>query len=247
MEYPHLSHAPIVEGLIDILVKPRSDLTLDDLVCLSEKLKSKYPEVKALHTIQTDVQIDQSQRALQSVATALVGYRLERKDLPFVLMLRVNGLTISRLRPYEDWNNLLGEAKPIWDEYVSICRPEAITRVATRYINRIELPIEGLDFDDYLAAPPRIPKDLNGMLSEFLVRLVVPDVPSGASIALVQALEGPNMQKSTIPVIIDIDVFKAVELDLSSNELWKLLGTLRDLKNRTFFGSITPKTLELLK
>ena len=104
MEYPHLSHAPIVEGLIDILVKPRSDLTLDDLVCLSEKLKSKYPEVKALHTIQTDVQIDQSQRALQSVATALVGYRLERKDLPFVLMLRVNGLTISRLRPYEDWN-----------------------------------------------------------------------------------------------------------------------------------------------
>ena len=247
MEYPHLSRAPIVEGLIDILVKPRSDLTLAALFRLSEKLKSKYPEVKALHTIQADVQIDQSQKASQSVATALVGYRLERKDLPFVVMLRVNGLTISRLKPYDDWNNLLEEAKPIWDEYVSICRPEVITRVATRYINRIELPVEGLDFDDYLAAPPRIPKNLGEMLSEFLVRLVVPDVPSGAIIALVQALEGPNIEKSTIPVIIDIDVFKAVELDLSSNELWELLGTMRDLKNQAFFGSITPKTLELLK
>ena len=247
MEYSHLSRAPIVEGLIDILVKPRSDLSIDDLFRLSEKLKSKYPEVKALHTIQADVQIEQGQKASQSVATALIGYRLERKDLPFVLMLRVNGLTISRLKPYDDWSNLLGEAKLIWADYVSICRPEAITRVATRYINRIELPIEGLDFDDYLAAPPYIPKDLNGMLSEFLVRLVLPDVPSGASIALVQALEGPNIQKNVVPVIIDIDVFKSVDLDLSSNDLWELLGKLRDLKNRTFFSSITPKTLELLK
>lgn len=247
MEFPHLSRAPIVEGLVDIKVKPRADLSLDDLNRLRGSLKAKYPESKDLQTVQAQFKLVHGKSPSQSVATTLIGYRLERKDVPFVLLLRRDGVTISRLKPYEDWHDLVTEAKPIWERYLQTCRPELVTRVATRYINRIELQLEGLNFDDYLAAPPRFPKALPEILSEFLIRLVVPDAETGASIAITQALEPPNLENKSISVLLDIDVFKSVELDCGSKEIWKLLAAFRDLKNRAFFGSLTDKTLELLK
>jgi uncharacterized protein (TIGR04255 family) len=161
--------------------------------------------------------------------------------------LRSNGLTVSRLQPYQDWDDLFSQTKLTWAKYLEICKPVGITRIATRFINRIDLPIDGLDFDEYLAAPPKIPAGLSNVLSEFLVRLVIPQGDTGIIVVLTQALESVNPDSRSVSVLIDIDAFKSVELDASSEQLWEHFRELRDLKNRTFFGSITPKTLELLK
>lgn len=245
--YPNLTKAPITEGLVNLQVKPRADLTLKDLAGLRDLLKDQYPESKDLRTIRTDVRITADQAASQSVATELVGYRLERSDKPFVLLLATNGLTVSRLRPYDKWEDLVAEARPIWERYLDICKPETVIRVATRYINRIELPAKQLDFDDYLAAPPRIPKGLPETLNDFLVRLVIPDKASGSDMAILQSLQGVNVDADQVQVLIDIDVYKMVDFQPASEDIWKLLDIMRDLKNRAFFGAITGKTLELLR
>lgn len=247
MSHPHLNQAPIVEGLIDFRVKQRSEFSLEDLARLKDELKATYPVVKDLHSIEAGIQFAQGKSTEQSFQSTQIGYRLERKDPSFVVLLQQTGLTVSRLKPYQDWNNLIAEAKPIWEKYLSISRPSAIIRVATRFINRLELPIDKLDFDEYLSTLPPIPKNLPNELSGFLVRTLIPDPNTGAEIAIAQALESPNMQTRTVTVLIDIDVFKTMEMEPASDDVWKLLNNLRDLKNRAFFGSITPKTVELFK
>lgn len=245
MTHPHLSRAPIVEALVDLAVTPRTDLTHAMLTKLKDELAGEYPTVKEMRTFTAGFEFDQEKPPTQSVATEIIGYRLEKKDEPFVLMMRRDGLTVSRLAPYSCWDDLVAEAQLVWDMYVDACKPEAISRVATRFINRLDLPMHGLDFDDYLAAPPRIPKNLPETLKEFLVRLVIPD-ESGAEIALLQTLQGANPLTQTVQVLVDIDVYKIVEFEPTSPSPWELLAIMRRLKNTTFFGSITPKTLEMI-
>lgn len=247
MTFPILPRAPIVEGLIDIQAKPRQGISLNDLVAFGDRIKSSYPTVKDLREIKAQIPIGQDSTVSPAVAATLVGYRFERQSPPFVVHARVEELLVSRLKPYDTWDNLLAEAKSLWREYCEICKPEVITRIATRYINRIELPMEKLDFDDYLAAPPLIPKGLPQTIEHFLTRIVVPDKESGAHVAISQVLDAPNPQTRTIPVLIDIDVYKETDLPVGSDELWIFLGKMRDLKNKAFFDSVRDKALELFR
>lgn len=247
MTFPQLSRAPIVEGLIDIQARPRQGMSLEDLAQFGERIKSSYPTVKDLREFQTQVFVGQDNTPSPTVAASNVGYRFERQSPPFVVHARIEELLVSRLRPYDTWEQLLAEAKSLWTKYCEVCKPEVITRIATRYINRIELPMEKLDFDDYLAAPPLIPKGLPQTIEHFLTRIVVPDRESGAHIAISQVLDAPNPQTRTIPVLIDIDVYKETDLPVGSDELWTFLGKMRDLKNRAFFDSLRDKALELFR
>jgi uncharacterized protein (TIGR04255 family) len=247
MTYPHLSRAPIVEGLVDIQVKPRPDWSVELLAPFTVKLRDSYPEVKALQEFQAAFKLEQGKSPAPIMESKPAGYRLERRSPPFVILARREGFTFSRLKPYDTWGNLVEEARSLWKEYCSVCKPEATTRVATRYINRIELPIDGLDFDDYLTAAPKVPKRLPQVLGHFFSRIIVPDPGSGADIAVSQVLEAPDPATRKLPVLIDIDVYKEVELSIDSQDLWSLLTKMRELKNCAFFDSLTPKALELFK
>lgn len=246
MTHPILSKAPIVEALVDLSVKSAAGISHADLTEVKDAFKERYPTAKELRSFMADVQVNADRGSSHSVTTEVVGYRLEKNDQPFVVLLRRNGLTVSRLKPYTTWEDLIAEARYVWSRYLEVCKPEAVSKVATRFINNLELPAIGLDFDDYLAAPPRIPKNLPEVLKEFLVRLVVPD-ESGAEIAILQSLQGTDLGTQTVHVILDIDVYKVVQMDPRSEDPWQLLDIMRRLKNSTFFGAITPRTLELIK
>lgn len=230
-----------------IQTKLGSEMPVSQLVQIGEKIKSSYPTQKELREFQAHVAVAPHQARSQSFAPAHVGYRYEKPNPPFVAHVRPNELLVSRLKPYDRWENLLAEAQWLWSEYCAICRPEAITRIATRFINRIELPMNGLDFDVYLAAAPIIPKGLPQTFEGFLTRIVVPHPETGAHIAMSQWLDAPNPQTRTLPVIIDIDVFKEVDLPGDSPVLWEILAKMRDVKNHAFFDSVTPTCLELFR
>jgi uncharacterized protein (TIGR04255 family) len=247
MVYPHLSRAPIVEGLVDIQVKQRPDWSVEQLSPYVENLRDSYPEAKSLQQIRAELKLEVDKPSTQAVEARPGGYRLERQSPPFVILARREGFTVSRMTPYDTWKNLVAEARPRWEEYCRACKPEAITRVATRFINRIELPIEGLDFDDYFTATPKVPQGLPQTLAHFLSRIIVPDRNSGADIAISQVMEAMNPSTQKVVVLIDIDVYKNLDLSVDSGELWDLLNTLRELKNCAFFDSLTPRALELFK
>jgi len=243
----HLNKAPIVEALIDLRVRLKPGADSGKLEGLAARIKDRYPTVKPMHQVATQLQIKDDVEPVHSVSKTQIGFRFESGDGKYVLQAQTLGFTLSRLAPYETWEALFGEAKAMWEHYAAVAEPESIERVATRYINRISIPLPISEFEEYLTAPPVVPKGLPEFVSEYFCRTVINDPESEGVTIFTQAFELPTPGKPALPVLIDIDVFKATSLPIDGTDHWKLLSAFRDIKNTAFFASITPKTLELLK
>jgi uncharacterized protein (TIGR04255 family) len=99
-----------------------------------------------------------------------------------------------------------------------------------------------VDTDIYFTAGPRIAAGLPQMFNGFLHRVAIPFAVEEATAIVTHALEQPLASK--VPVVLDIEVVRSCSVTPDSPEIWTQLDTLRDIKNRIFFASVTEKALE---
>jgi uncharacterized protein (TIGR04255 family) len=119
--------------------------------------------------------------------------------------------------------------------------------VALRYVNRIELPEPVNELGDYFLTAPVIAPPLPQKMSGLFLRLSIPDPKSGATAIVTEATATAEPGSGKIPMIFDIDVFFEGSFGVDSPDMWQKLEGLAILKNELFFGSLTPKALELFK
>lgn len=236
----HLTNAPITEALIDIRVKLPSNVDLSTLASVHTSFASGYPEKR--DRVRTETKIDL--KTMKTDTTSAVdGYLFTSSDGKQVVQNRLDGFTFSRLKPYESWDKLREEAYRLWQTYRDSCRPELITRVALRYINRLDIPTPIQDFGDYFTAPPIVPHSLPQELISFLTRNVVHEDAHGFVAIISQSLESGSSSKIAT-IILDVDVFKEAQFDPKAMDAWEAIDQLREFKNKIFFESVTEKTLE---
>jgi uncharacterized protein (TIGR04255 family) len=247
--YPHLSKAPIAEALVDFRIRSNNEpISLKEIESIHNAIKSKYPTKIENKIFQTNFIFKPEEASEQKMTGLLAGYRFESTDKKFVLQLSPDGFTLSQLPPYNTWNDLINEAKWCWNHFIEISNNFSINRIATRFINKINIPIEStIDFEDYLTTSPKIPENLPQTTGEFLSKNVIHCVEEQAILILTQSFQPSITESKFIQVIIDIDVFKEGDFDCNKNEHWLLLNSLKDLKNDAFFGAIKTKTLDLIK
>jgi uncharacterized protein (TIGR04255 family) len=173
-----------------------------------------------------------------------IGFLFASDDNRQVVQARLDGFAFSRLKPYVSWESLRDEARTLWERYRELANPEAITRVALRYINRIELPLPFSDFKDYILTFPDIAPGLPQGLSYFLTRLVMPRADIEATAIINETMEQPTER---VPLIFDIDVFRIGAFDVGGDEYWRYFEQLRNFKNEIFFRSMTDKAKELFQ
>jgi uncharacterized protein (TIGR04255 family) len=153
-----------------------------------------------------------------------------------VAQFRVDGFTVNRLAPYTSWADLLPRSMRLLEIYLRVSRPKSITRVATRYINRLRLP--SARFAEYLTQPPRSVPGTTGTLVRFLETASTSE-DSGVSISFAQTLELPVTDPETPTLLLDIDAFIPGQFEPTVDETQARLAVLHDRKNRVFFGSLT--------
>lgn len=238
----HLSKAPITEALIDIRVMlPTHTRTIEHLAALDEMFRDQYPEKKTINELQ--YKFEAGPPHTEQTSSKQLGFKYTSRDNTQVIQATVSGLTFSRLPPYEDWPQLRAETMKVWRIYADLVQPENITRVAARYINKLELPGPLIDFDHYLNYVPVVPKALPQALAGFFSRIVVPD-RKGQCMAIITQMYQPGQDPSSVSVVLDIDVFRD-KLFAHEEEAWATLEQLHDFKNLVFFDSITDKCTEL--
>lgn len=242
----HLPHAPITEALIDIQVTPRDGLAFQDLhdsVTASEfgyYVKNPIAEGTFGFLVTSD-----GRRSQTTAESAQIGLRLHSHDEKYVAQCRLTGFTLSRLPPYEEWPNLVREAQRVWDIYRLRLTPKRVTRVATRFINNLKLPMDqGSSYQEYLHKLVDVPDEAPQAVASFFQRFELFDVKSDARVILTVALDRASSEERA-PVIVDIDAFRVIELETQDSGLWDILEALRELKNRCFFGSITEAAARL--
>lgn len=242
----HLPNAPITEALIDIQVAPQEGMTYARLKASLEQVDfGYYVKGPIAHNVfgvkfaasggQHEMSSDMSQ----------IGLRLHSKDEKYVAQCRIEGCTLSRLAPYEEWGKLVAEAKRIWTIYVERLAPHRVTRVATRFINNLRLPLQSGDsYQTYLQKLADVPEESPQALASFFQRFELVDVDTGSRVILTAALQ-PSQAGGATPVILDIDAFAIKDLKPLDPQLWQSIEGLRELKNRTFFSAITEQAAEL--
>jgi len=246
-EYRHLENAPITEALIDLRVRLPSDFNIEILASLKEELSKRYPHFEERRVISGGFAWEEGKSVVEAPKDmGIEGYFCRSQDKNQVVQFRRDGFTFSRLKPYTYWDAVLAEARSLWGLYINKTSVKTASRIAVRYINHLKIPLPIHDFKDYLTVPPEVPEKAPQAVSSFFSRVVVHDTEQGINANITQALE-KSVESDTIPIILDIDVYKIGELKVSSNEIWDTLNKLRDLKNVIFFGSITEKTARLFE
>ena len=239
----HLSRAPIREAIVDVRTYPfREGL---DFKKARERLTADFPKVDAIRMRTFGLESDRADFRTRA-SEHIRGIRLASQDGRYVVQFRSDGFTFSRLPPYETWEVLRARAAELWSVFAETAKPERVTRLAVRYINLLGLPLPIEDMGDFLVCPPDVPAELGFNVTSFLSRIVMTDPTARGTIAiLTQALESPT--PTTVPITLDIDVFRESESQPSADAMWATLEQLRVIKNRIFFESITERTARLFE
>lgn len=240
--WPNLSKAPIVEGLIDIRVERSTSATFDAMKAACDELAADFPSRHDMHMFVAQVNLSPNpSSSTLTTGDTPGGLILRSADEKWVVQFRLDGFTVSRLHPYGTWNELKAKASDLWARYSVAVKPNKIVRIASRYVNRVQLPIgESFEktFQTNFVIGPTLPQAVAG----YLLRIVIPFEKQGAVAIVTQSLEGNNPE-----CILDLDTFSEFPEGIAENAIWNKLDELREVKNSLFFGSLTESALERFK
>ena len=242
-----LTRPPITEALVDIRIVPQSGITVEHLAPLRDELREVFPRVDEHRQFSGEFRIEEGKLQLPtSRDLGFHGLWLTSADGHRIVQLRGDGFTFNNvgLGHYLGGDALIDEALRLWSRYVEVVPPVGVTRLALRYLNRLEPPLRaGDEFSVFLTAPPALPDSARlDSISSFLSRIVAHD-DSGAQVIVTQKL---NTGESGGAILIDLDVSIEPEaIEPTSTAVRPHLETLRNLKNRAFFSLLTEETVKL--
>jgi uncharacterized protein (TIGR04255 family) len=235
--------APITEALIDIQAKLTPGAKPAAFEALAAAEAGNYPKKSNILQGAFRLQVGPGVQGSSS-SHKLLGVRISDPEQKQLVQLRVNGFTMSRLNPYQGWHKLQPEAKRLWTLYKEALHPTEVTRVAVRFINRIDLPNDVTDLEQYITTVPRLGQGLHSSIDQFFMQLQLPQNDLKAMLVLTEArAQGPADKLS---ILLDIDVFRDNEIPQDEDGLWQLLERFHVRKNEIFEASITEETRSLI-
>ena len=177
--------------------------------------------------------------------TEIITNQFSSSDMTQLLHVTPNSFLVSQLAPYEGWkkfNERIIRDWGIWRKHAGF---QDIKRVGMRYINRIDMPLEGpiLEYEDYITVYPTLPKILDPCTFHAVnVRVNLEDINSVLNLksALV---ESPLPEH--LAIVVDLDISRVFEEPLSDDDLYSYINEARTKKNTIFEACITDKAREL--
>ena len=251
--FPTLANAPIVEAVLDIDCDMPPGL---DVVALepaaSALFADEYPKRRQQFfgelTIPLSGEAPLPHPAGRSGVQALLFLHDDEKQ---VVQVRLQGFAFNRLAPYGSLDEYLPEIERLWHQFLDIAKPLQVRTIRLRYINRVLLPLEEgrVELDDYLRTRPWTSIDPSFTLLSFLNQHRVVDQESGHVASTV--LAGQPSEGDRSPVILDITAETSGSNEPIEPGDWTTIEdrvrSLRHLKNRVFFRTLTDKCLTLFR
>ncbi|MBI4431631.1 MAG: TIGR04255 family protein [Candidatus Omnitrophica bacterium] len=239
---------PIQEALLDIRTVVSPEIDLQVFASYQGKVKDRFPKKEDRFVWAGGFQFKPGNPPeIIAPSGGPNGFFFRSTAENKIVQARKDGFTFNKLRPYENWDVFLPEAKELWKYFVSVVKPKSVTRLALRYINRIEIPLPIKSFKDYLVTVPEIADGLPQGLAKFFMQLVVPKDTGGIVANITETMEPIDSGKNVLPFILDIDVYQSLNLEPVDRKIWEIFDGLREYKNLIFKKSVTPKCEELFQ
>jgi uncharacterized protein (TIGR04255 family) len=101
-------------------------------------VQDTYPEIEPITQQGVQLVIGADSSPQPQLLRPRISFRLKHRERPLLLQVSEQMFAINALRPYPGWDKLKAELQQVWPSVLEIIKPEAITRVGMRYINRIQ-------------------------------------------------------------------------------------------------------------
>jgi len=237
------SNPPIVEALMDIRVQLDEKTDIKGLSTLQDPIKERYNQIKEQFIYSGTFKLDKDP-AIESSKPTIRGFMFNSEKEKKVVQSRIDGFTFSKLKPYENWDIFFSEGQSLFKSYLEIAKPISIFRIGLRFINRIEVPMGFLDFNEYILTNPQIAPGIPQAVSNFFLRVEIPNIDNQSK-AIVSVTMDKITSNNKLPLMLDIDVFHEYEYISSPEVMWEKFISLREFKNDIFFNTVTEKCKEL--
>jgi uncharacterized protein (TIGR04255 family) len=179
-----------------------------------------------------------------------IGRKLHSSDGARAIIIMPAQFSVSQLAPYTDWDTLYGEAREHWNALAKIVKHRGLSHVSTRYINRIDIPIDmngHVDLHKYFNVGLSLPPYAQAMaLQTFHVNCSLLQA-SGKYRYVLQLASTPSPLIDHMSFTIDIEVATTGVVPSNEEKMWDLIGSLRQPKNDLFESCITPETRKLFQ
>lgn len=241
-DFPHLSRAPIAEAVVELRCQPRVTPVESEWGQAVRAELPTYSIVKPLRSFELETKLRAGQPPVQKTHDlGWDGYRAETEDHLQVAQFFKDRFAFSRLAPYKGWSAFRSEALRVWNVYAGLAKPTNSQRLGLRFINRIPmLAGETVDPSPHLRLTLSAPVGLDLPFTGFFHQESMVEPEHGYEIRIVRTLQPPGPGGGVSQLILDIDVSCVRPFEVSSSEIGMRLEDMRHLKNKAFFGSITP-------
>jgi uncharacterized protein (TIGR04255 family) len=249
--FEHLERAPITEAVVEVRTRAETRWEEALIVPRVKAALPEYPQAEGGRAIRHMLQFRlpappvSANSAAQTEDLGWSGIRVRSTDERNIGIFERERFSCSRLKPYEAWERFFAEAMRLWAIYREIAQPIDVQRVGLRFINQIELPpTDRFELSDYLGTAPRDPVGLILPYTNFFHHDTLAVPGHGYGVNFIQTIQPAATGRGPI-LVLDIDVFTAEAIPVAS--IAAKLVEMRWLKNKLFFGTVTPRTLEMLR
>jgi uncharacterized protein (TIGR04255 family) len=238
---------PITEAVIDFGVG--TPLAPDLLDKFRLRLKPNFPKSIENKSYNVNINFDTGKA---QVDAGFLAFRVSSDDEMDIRVLSRSNFVLSRLAPYPGWEEFSAKARRDWEIWKDLSHTNKyLSRIGVRFINRLDIPEAHkgkAKLEDYLAIGFRLPSRLIDVMDQFsgqfLTKIGDDKNNFGAIINIASAPSPLALHKS---IILDIDIYRDSRLPQSDDDLWKVLGIMRDHKNMIFESCITDKARKMFE
>ncbi len=232
-------HPPIVEAVVEFRYGDGKDAR-DELERARRAFAVDYPKVDELRMIPLP------QRDSRD---AFVGYKFTSRDGTRVVQLRSDLVVVAKLAPYAGWLDLAEQVRITLRRAAPLIRGRRITRLATRFINRFDIPAtrEPIRYEDYLrvgVSDLPFAHDAIGTLSFNIGTMI----EGGRFGVVLRGAGGQGLLVDHTSVLLDMDIFDqdAATLPRTQKDAFSVLEEMRARRNEIFEACITDRARELI-
>lgn len=240
---PPYPKAPITEGVIHLRVAGVA--TADEQQKVVHRLTKHYPHSNPLQEFSLRIDTTGGEVAVDQKPQ---GFRLNTNDQTDVVLVFPDGIAAARLAPYQGWEYLRDRARVAHEEWRRSTAHRAVTRIGIRYLNRIDIPLNGVsqvDLATYLAFRPQIPEIGIGPIVGYMVQATLATDTPLWSASIASTIVTPPPLLNHVSLMLDIDVFRTEQIPGNEAELWRTIDDARLIKNRVFERCITDESRKL--
>jgi len=229
---------PVVEAVCEFRYEPSVpwDMAIPGLVY--EKIRDRFPIRRQAKAFEVSVGAGPGGIGQQVLTTDRVQFL--REDEKALIQLGPNLLAVNHLRPYPTWQEFLLLIREGFDAYLDVANPKGIQRVGLRYINRVEIPSQRIQLEDYFEFRPFVGPNLPQDFGPFIVGVQVPYEDSRDMLRL-QLANAATETPNTVAVMLDLDYFLAQPGGVSKGQVFQWIEVAHSRVEQVFEACITDR------